>query len=431
MGLGEMVAGSHVEELIGKLRALASRYAGPVADVGAGATSVIGRAVNDPAVAAATGLGDKAMAAGRALASNILGDIKVPAGTPGHDLPHHILTGIEQAAKADAPTPGQRAVKGLLDIAEMTPADNAARRTAAIEAASAERAAADTRRNLLLAGLGGLGVAGTLSMLNRHSEDPDTYKHSSELGWRPRQKTAAPFDFSPEQAARAAADTAAFRAGQEQPMLRGYDMSARATPGHLNSVRMGGQAAAPTTGPVGVDPMGMFGSQAGRSMGLMQRGDVVPRARLRLPEMQLGGSAVASAPNPFENTPLPRTPVRLPEMQLGGRAQAPRRAQFAGLSDDAAIAAARNAAQFGNFGNARLAAGSREGTRQFTADQARQFLARNPLAASNALRSGGGAGFANMAMGPGGIGSPSMPAQTMASRAPMQVPGYAPRRPNR
>jgi hypothetical protein len=380
------------------------------------------------------------------MASNILGDIKVPAGTPGHDLPHHILTGIEQAAKADAPTPGQRAVKGLLDIAEMTPADNAARRTAAIEAASAERAAADTRRNLLLAGLGGLGVAGTLSMLSRHSEDPDTYKHSSELGWRPRQKTAAPFDFSPDQAARAAADTAAFRAGQGQPMLRGYDMSLRATPGQLNSVRMGGQAAAPTTGPVGVDPMGMFGSQAGRSMGLMQRGDVVPRARLRLPEMQLGGSAVASAPNPPDRRQVldglissygRRIAGQPPGRQevLGGliASQGRRLAgqQFAGLSDDAAIAAARNAAQFGNFGNARLAAGSREGTRQFTADQARQFLARNPLAASNALRSGGGAGFANMAMGPGGIGSPSMPAQPMASRAPMQVPGYAPRRPNR
>jgi hypothetical protein len=130
----------------------------------------------------------------------------------------------------------------------------------------------------------------------------------------------------------------------------------------------------------------MFGNMTGFSQDRMQRGDVVPRQRLRLPEMQLGG-ATAAAPNPFEGTPLPRQPVRLPEMQLGGRAQAPRRAQFGGLSDADAIAAARNAAQFGNFGGAQLAAGSRQGTRQFTAAQARQFLERNPNAARATMRS--------------------------------------------
>jgi len=384
-----------------------------VLNLGAGLSSLVGQS-HDLAKAQTPNAGimdhlSNMFSAGKNLAKTQLQIKDVPA----HTMPHELLTAYEEAMKAGKPNEAQRLVKGLAEVTGTTPAGYDARRKALTDAMAAERSAKDTRRTLALAGLGGLGLVGAAAALNRHSEDPDTYKHSSELGWRPRQKTAAPGDTMStlgELESQYPAQYSAARRSTGGVSQVGVPAMASATRANLApAATLGGLAQMQQTQPEayaaaqratgGVSSVGV--------QGMMDavRGNLTPMNALRnMTNTQMGqyrgvlnqaggftspgdmaSRAVGAGLDPFR---MPPAAAQAAPAARAPMARARPSVNFGGQTDADIIAAAQRAAQgLARQGGVNVAnrGAAIDGTRSFNIAQARRFLERNPLAARGAL----------------------------------------------
>lgn len=422
-----------LDKMLSNLKNLASMAAehrpenpGDYLNLGAGLSSVLGRAHDVAKVNVggpnAPGYSQRFYDAAKSM---LRGELGITPGAAMHEMPQELMTAYETALEAKKGiNPSQRLLKGLAGVTGTTPAAYEAKQKAMTEALAAERSAADARRNLLLAGVGGAGLLGAAALMGRRAEDPDTYKHSSELGWQPRgllrQKVAATGDDA----------FGELSSGVNALQAAGVNRASFAGPANVPFTQQAASQALSAAGrpPVMAAPAAPMRMPRGPSAFAPELAGAPLAQQANAPVMQ----AATAAPAPTNRVSAATARGifdRVAQRQAAPAQRAAPQLNLQGYSPAALQTMAQVVGLQGNFGNSRMAAGTREGTRTFTPDQARAFLQRNPNSARAFMADfkGISPGVANAALAGPGPQPQAMP-QPTRTRYPQALSNVLQRR---